>query len=88
MDVDDPGKLKPFLVSVNEFSLKVRKSTNADVHLRGGQECCDHLQNLRVAPQGVVESRGINEDNISSIEGKPVRELHLGGARLQAHPDI
>ena len=61
--------------------------TNAHVRLRGGQECCNNLQNLRIAHCGVVESGGIDEGHHSSVEGKIVREFDLGCARLQAQSD-
>ena len=60
---------------------------NADVRLRRGQESCDKLQNVRIALRGVVEPRGIDENDLSSVKSEHVRELDLGRARLQVRSD-
>ena len=44
--VDDPGKQRPFLVSVQKFILGGRE--NDDVRLRAGQESCNDLQNFGI----------------------------------------
>ena len=48
MDVDGSRKHKSFLVSVMRFSLVDPEEMSVDVDLRGGQESCNHLQDLRV----------------------------------------
>ena len=82
MDVDDSGKLGSFLVPVRRFGSEDRETTNADVHLRSGQESGNHFQNVRIALRGVVETRGIDESYTPSVESELVCELDLGSTRL------
>ena len=60
---------------------------NDDMDLRSGQESGDHLQNIRIAPCSVIESRGIDESYSASIKGELVRELYFSCTRVQAHPN-
>lgn len=57
------------------------------MHLRGSQESRDHLQHVSIALRSIVEPRGIDEYDPSSIESELVRELDLGGTRFQIHSD-
>ena len=59
----------------------------AGVRLRGGQESPNHLQNIRIAPRSMIESRCIDESHHLSVESELICELNLGRTRLQAHPD-
>ena len=87
MNVDDPSKLRTFLISVNRVISGGLKVMTVDTRLRGGQESGNHLQNIRIAFRSVIEPRGVNEDHPSSIEREFIRELHLGRTRFQAHSD-
>ena len=78
MDVDDPGKLRPFLIPIGGFSPEVRQTTNAEACLHGGQEKCYRLQNLRVALCSVIESWGVDEGHRSPIENELIREFDIG----------
>ena len=84
MDVDDPGKRSPFLISVGGFNPEDWVTANGDVHLRSGHEKCDHLQNICIAFRSFIESRGVNEGHWSSVENELVHHLDLGCYRLQA----
>ena len=87
MDVDDPGKLRPALVSVRKFSLEDRETMDAGVDLRLGQESCDRVQDIDIALLGIVKSRGIDEGNRYPIQSK-ARGLDVDCARLQVVPDM
>ena len=87
MHVDNPSENRSILVSVENFSPKDRETMKVDVRLRGGQEKRDHLQNLGIALRGVIESRGIDEDHRSPLEGEFVGNLDLGSTRIQGHSD-
>ena len=78
VDVDEPRKQKPFVISVEKFSPKDRETTNADAHSRGSQKSCNNVQNFRVVTRSVTESRDVDESNSFPIENKLVRELDLG----------
>ena len=60
---------------------------NSDVHLRGGQESCNNLQDLGIAFRSVIESRDIDQGYCLPIESERIRELDLCRARLQAQSD-
>ena len=60
---------------------------NPDVDSRGGQESCDHLQNLCVARCSVIESRGVDKSYTPPVEREFVRDLDVGRTRFQAHSD-
>ena len=49
VDVDDSSKRRASLVSVKGFIPGDQETANAEVDSRGGQESCDHLQNIRIA---------------------------------------
>ena len=57
---------------------------NGGVHLRGGQESCINLQNLRIAHGSIIESRSVDKGHYSSIESELICEFDLGSTRLQA----
>ena len=79
VDVDDPGKSRPFLISVEvRFSPENREATSRDVDLRGGQEMCNNIQDFSVALEGIVESWGVDEGHCLPIENELVRELDIG----------
>ena len=61
--------------------------TTAGVHSRGGQESCDEFQNIGIALCGVVESRGIDQNDPPPVEGEHVRECDLSRTRLQVLSD-
>ena len=50
LDVDDPSKPRAFLVSIKKFSPGDQETTNVNVDSRGGQESCNRVQNIRIAP--------------------------------------
>ena len=50
LDVDDPSKPRAFLVSIKKFSPEDQETTNVNVDSRGGQESCNRVQNIRIAP--------------------------------------
>ena len=81
MEVDDPGELGPILVPVKRFILEDRKRVTADVRLRGSQESCNDLENLRIALCSVAESWGVDEGYLFPIEIESIREFDLGCAR-------
>jgi hypothetical protein len=58
------------------------------MRLRGGQESRNHLQNIGITPRGVIEPRGVDENNTSSIESEKIRALDLSRARFQVHSDL
>ena len=60
---------------------------NNDVHLRGDQESCNNLQDLRVAFRSVIESRDIDQGYRLIVESEGSRELDLGRALLRAQSD-
>jgi hypothetical protein len=79
MDVDDACKLRSFLVS------GIQGSNSGwiwilQLHLRCGQEACNHLQDIRVPLRGVIKSRRIGEHHLSSIERELIRKLNFGCA--------
>ena len=78
VDVDDPSKLRPFLMSAKELSPEDRETASANVHLRRGQERPKHPQNLPTGLGIVIESRGVDENNHSFIESELIRELDPG----------
>ena len=79
MDVDDPGKSRTFLISVEvKFSPENREATSRDADLRGGQESCNNLQDIRVVLCGIVESWGVDQGHRVPIEDELVRELDIG----------
>lgn len=80
-----PASLDPFSYLLRGPSLEGWKSVEVDVYLRGGQESCDHLENIRVAFRSVIEPRGIDENHPSSIKDEFIRELDLGRTRVQVH---
>lgn len=91
MDVDDPGELRPFFVSSCRRSGPQRKKSRGDgcvPHSRRGQELCDHLQYIRIALCGVIESRSVNEDHPPPVNGEFFGELHLVCARMQVLSDL
>ena len=49
VDVDDTGKLEPSFISVKRFGPGDRGAMNVDICLRGSQESCNYLENLRIA---------------------------------------
>ena len=83
VDVDDPGKLGPFFISVR-FSPENVEMTNVDAHLPVSQIICNHPQSIQIAQGGVTESRGIDESHDPSIENELVRELDLCCTRPRA----
>ena len=85
--VDDTGKFRASLVSVKRFSPGSQERANTDVDSRGGQESCDHLQNLCVARCSVIESRGVDKSYTPPVEREFVRDLDVGRTRFQAHSD-
>ena len=80
VNVDDPSECRPFLVSVENFSPTNWKTTNANAHLPGCQEKCDHLQNICIASCSVTESWGFEEGHHSPVKGEFVRDSDLGCA--------
>ena len=81
MDVDNPSKSRSSLVPVEKkFGPEDRRMMNADVDLRGGQESRNQLKNLRITLCGVIESRGVHENDSPPIESELIRELDLGRA--------
>lgn len=86
LDIDDPGKFRPFLTPVEKSSPEDREMMNADVHLRS-QESSNHPQNLRIALWGATQSRSIDKNDPSPIESELVCELNLDRTRLQARPN-
>ena len=49
VDVDDTGKHNPLLISVKRFSPDGQETMDTNVYLRGSQESCNYLENLRIA---------------------------------------
>ena len=82
-----PVSFDPVSYLLKELSPEDRETTNASVCLRCSQERCDQFQNIRIALCGIVESRGIDENDRFSIEGKLIRAFDLSRGRLQAHSD-
>ena len=82
MDVDDPSECYPFIVSIEEFSSEDQETTSDCAYLRVGQEKPDHLQDLRIALRSVIESWGVDENDLSPVEDELVRDLDIGRTRL------
>lgn len=76
MDVDDPGKLSPFFISVR-FSPENLEMSNVDAHLPVSQIICNHPQNIQIAQGDVTKSRSIDESHDLSIKNELVYELDL-----------
>ena len=86
LNVDDPGKFRPFPTPAKKFNPEDQETADADVHLRD-QESSNHPQNLRIALWRATQSWGIDENDPSPIESEFIRELDLGRTRIQASPD-
>ena len=61
---------------------------NAGVHLRHGQESCNHLQNLCNVLRSIVESRGVDKGHHPPVEIEFICKFDLGCTRLQARSDL
>jgi hypothetical protein len=57
--------------------------TEPDLHARGFKEGCDHLENICVAPRGIVESRSVDQNDRMSVQIERVCYLHRIRARSQ-----
>ena len=79
-----PASLDP---SSYLFTSLVGQIDEGDARLRGGQEECDHLQDLGIALRSVIESGGIDEGHHSPVESELFGDLDLGRARLQPYSD-
>ena len=52
-------------------------------HSRCLQECRDQIQDICVAPVGIIEAGCIDKEYASSVQGKLIGELDLGGTGFQ-----
>ena len=77
MHVDDPSELRSSLVAVEKIGPEDRRMMNADVDLRGGQETRNQLKNIRIALCGVVESRGVDENDPPPAESELIGDCDL-----------
>ena len=50
--------------------------------------CRNQLQYFRIAPLGIIETRGVNEDDPSAIQYKLIRHLDLLCTRSKAMSDF
>ena len=55
---------------------------NAGERIHGGQKSSSHLQNIHIALWAIIESRGIDENDLCSIESEFIHEFGLSRARL------
>ena len=69
------------------FGSSVGQNDERDARLRGGQEKCDHLQDLGIALHSVAECGGIDERHRSPVESELFCDLDLGPVRLLPHSD-
>ena len=53
-------------------------------HLRLGEICCDHGQNVRIAAGRIIEPGCVNQGYETSADNKRPRSSHLAGATLEA----
>jgi len=86
MDVYDPCELRPVLIPSTRGS-DPGWARNTRLSLRCGQEGSDIPQDVRIALRSIVESWCIDEGHTPPIELEFVRELDLGRAGPQVHPD-
>jgi hypothetical protein len=89
VEVKDASERDTFFVSTwgifhekGRFSVFFFK-TEPDLHARGFKEGCDHLENMCVAPRGIVESRSVDQNDRMSVQIERVCNLHRIRARSQ-----
>ena len=87
VDVNDPGKLSPFLISMR-LSPEDSEMTNVDAHLPVSQMICNHPQSIQIVQGGITESRSIDESHHPSVENELVCELDLCCTRSRARSNL
>ena len=100
MEVKNPSELFAFLVTANEskrlrrdisYVRKIRPrflwGIEFGIDLRDFEEGRNHIENVRVAERGIVESRSVDQNDTTTIQIESVRRLNGVRARSQSFAD-